>query len=245
MSRAAQIYDFTLAAGGSFEILAEGSYYRILSATGSIEVRRDGGSRLAPMLPGQGERDEFQRLTLRDLSGAPNTGFIIVADGTFIDDRITGEVSVIDGEKARTIAGGNYMAAMFSAAVAAQHSHAQLWNPSSNTRIVVNQLDVTSSVAQQIGVSRHNAALTSVSAGTIINKLLSSAAVGMGQSRFQSNATIIPTIVGKRVNVQANQTILYPLRGPIVIPPGWGLTIWGYTVNADVTANADVFEELI
>lgn len=87
-SRAAQIYDFTLTAGGVQTILAEGSYYRILSSTGTLEVRRDGGSRLGPISAGQGERDEFQRLTLRDLSGAPNSGFVIVADGTFVDDTV-------------------------------------------------------------------------------------------------------------------------------------------------------------
>ena len=68
-------------------------------------MRPDGGSSLSPLYAGQGQRKEFQRLTVTDKSGAANVVLIIVADDDFIDDRITGEVSVIDGSKARTKTG--------------------------------------------------------------------------------------------------------------------------------------------
>jgi uncharacterized protein YegP (UPF0339 family) len=88
-SRAAQIYDFALAAGETQVILTEGSYYKIASATGAINVRRSNGSMLAGLMPGQGERDQdFNKLTITDASGAPNVGRIIVADRTFVDDRL-------------------------------------------------------------------------------------------------------------------------------------------------------------
>lgn len=88
MGRATQTYDFTLTAGGSQVLNVEGSFYRIQSATGNVEVRRDGGSVLGPLTVGQGERAEFRRLTLRDLSGGANSGRILVADGSFIDDTV-------------------------------------------------------------------------------------------------------------------------------------------------------------
>jgi hypothetical protein len=89
-SRAAQVYDFTLGAGETQTLLCDGSYYKILSATGALNVRRSNGSLLPGLMPGQGERDQdFHALTITDASGAPNAGKIVVADRTFIDDRLT------------------------------------------------------------------------------------------------------------------------------------------------------------
>lgn len=83
------LYDFTLAAGGSQIILADANMYKVLTSTGDISVTRDGGATIKPLRAGRGEKNvEFQRLTLRDLSGAPNSGTILVGDSDFIDDTI-------------------------------------------------------------------------------------------------------------------------------------------------------------
>src|SRR5207253_5023923 len=98
----------------SFPQLAIGSYFKVLSATGTFEVTGDAFGQLGALLPGQGlrlEEGQFTRLTFRDTSGAPNLLYVLVAGDGFIDDRITGEVSVIDGEKARTLAGGMFAGA--------------------------------------------------------------------------------------------------------------------------------------
>lgn len=90
MSRkATALYDFTLTAGGSFDLPVDASFYKILTSTGDISVTRDGGSTVKPMRAGRGERGvSFTKLTLRDLSGAPNSGTIIVGDSGFIDDTV-------------------------------------------------------------------------------------------------------------------------------------------------------------
>lgn len=83
------LYDFTLTANGSFVILADADFYKVLTSTGDISVTRDGGATIKPLRAGRGERNvPFQRLVLKDLSGAPNSGTILVGDSDFIDDTI-------------------------------------------------------------------------------------------------------------------------------------------------------------
>ncbi len=83
------LYDFTLTAGGAQIILADANMYKVLTATGDISVTRDGGATIKPLRAGRGERNvAFQRLMIKDLSGAPNSGTILVGDSDFIDDTI-------------------------------------------------------------------------------------------------------------------------------------------------------------
>jgi hypothetical protein len=83
------LYDFTLTAGGSHRIEADANFYKILTATGDVSITRNGGSTVKPMRAGRGERNvDFLTLTIKDLSGAPNSGTILVGDSDFIDDTI-------------------------------------------------------------------------------------------------------------------------------------------------------------
>ncbi len=84
-------YPFTLNAGATLSLPIEGDYFRIQSATGAIDVTVDGVGTLPDLLNGQGLKNvPFKRLTLKDKSGATNTGFILVAFDEFIDNRTYG-----------------------------------------------------------------------------------------------------------------------------------------------------------
>lgn len=86
-----QVYDFNLAAGGAQTILAGGAYLRILTATGAVDVVVEGKGTMPNLLAGQGLKDlPFQRVVLRDKSGAPNSGTILVASSEFVDNRLFG-----------------------------------------------------------------------------------------------------------------------------------------------------------
>lgn len=86
-----QVYDFNLTAGGSQTILAGGAYLRILTATGAVDVIVEGKGTMPNLLAGQGLKDlPFQRVVLRDKSGAPNSGTILVASSEFVDNRLFG-----------------------------------------------------------------------------------------------------------------------------------------------------------
>lgn len=90
-----QVYDFNLAAGGAQTILAGGAYLRILTASGAVDVSVEGKGTMPNLLAGQGFKDlPFNRLVLRDKSGAPNTGTILVASSEFVDNRLFGSFTI-------------------------------------------------------------------------------------------------------------------------------------------------------
>ena len=84
-------YDFTLTSGGAAVLLVEGEYFRIQSATGAVDVTVEGAGTLPGLLVGQGLKDTpFKRLVIKDVSGGPNVGQIMVASKEFVDNRTYG-----------------------------------------------------------------------------------------------------------------------------------------------------------
>lgn len=242
MTRSARIYDFSLTAGQSKEILAEGSYYRILTSTGAVEVRRDGGSMLGPIYAGQGERAEFKRLQLRDLSGAGNVGLVIIADDSFIDDRITGEVSVIDGGKSRTLAGQAFFGYANGTAAAANYMHAQLWNPAgSGKNVIVKSIGVSCATAQAVQIRTLASAMT-LSGGNAANKRAGGPS-SSAEVRNQVNATILGTTPLATILVTANTMFSLTFAEPVVLVPGYGLHTNATVVNTDLPTNYEFIEE--
>jgi hypothetical protein len=94
-------YDFNLAANGSQVVYAVGKYLKLLSATGGISVRVDGGSSL-PMTVGQGleleDGETWSEITITDTSGLANAGKLFIGAGRFTDQSlaISNEVSIAD-----------------------------------------------------------------------------------------------------------------------------------------------------
>lgn len=87
------IYTFDLAANGPYRLLVAGEYFKILSATGPVDVQSDFG-RLNSLVTGQGlAKNPFSSLYFTDVSGAPNTLRVLVGDSDFIDG-VTGDVNV-------------------------------------------------------------------------------------------------------------------------------------------------------
>ena len=245
MARAANIYTLSLTANQTKEILADAGMYKVLSLTGTIRINRTNGNALTPMLAGQGEREDFQRISVTDLSGAANTVVILVADKDFIDDRVYGEVSVIDGEKARTLAGGMYMGTCASAAVVAQLAHCQLWNPIPTKNLIVTQLSVMSTSLSQIGIGFYNVALATDNTATSIQNKKQGAPAASAQSRAAASAASLISVVGQTLYVLANVTQPWPIKGAIVVPPSQGLTLYSGTVNQSMVANFEWFEEAV
>lgn len=246
MARSAKIYDFTIPAGGSFTLLVEGSFYRIQQATGALEVRRDGGSGIGPIYPGQGERDEeFKRLTLIDKSGSANAGFIVVSDGSFVDDRITGEVSVINGEKSRTLAGAMYIGNASAFAVGAQYSHCQLWNPTTNKNLIVGALNFSTSTAQAVGLGFNAVQLNTDQTGNLVMNKKQGGAATAAQVRAGNYVGSIVPVNGFQGYMPANLITNFQPQGVIVVPPGTGLTAWAQTPNTALITGFEWFEESI
>lgn len=91
--RPVAVYTFTIAANAPYRIPASGSSFKILAATGAVEVKGDWG-KIDSCSVGQGiNGTDFAYLVLTNLTGAPNTIRLIVGDAGFIDN-ITGVVGV-------------------------------------------------------------------------------------------------------------------------------------------------------
>ena len=80
-----QFYDFTIPANGAYTLTVGGDYFKIMRALGPVSIRSSFGE-LKKLVAGQGLEDSpFDRLELRDESGAANAVSIFIGDRKFID----------------------------------------------------------------------------------------------------------------------------------------------------------------
>lgn len=253
-----KIYDFTLTAGGSQRILVQGDYVRVMSSTGAVEIVTD-LIRIGPIVAGQGQKNTpFQWVTINDKSSAGNVGTILIADSDFVDQTILGAVSVngtvnisgsvstIDGEKARTLAGGMYAGAAAIGAVAAQYANCQLWNPvGSGKNLIVVQADAGSPTASNpvyLGTTIQCATLYAYPGG---NKKIAGGVANVAQLRVENRVASDPYTFGilKNIFVGASMTSTWLMKGAIVVPPGCGFNCSQATANAQLNCNFEWFEE--
>lgn len=244
MTRAAKIYDFTLAALGTSELLVEGSMYRLMRCTSDLEVRRDGGSGVGPLLAGQGEKAEFKRLTLIDRSGAPNVGTILIGDDTFIDERIIGLVDVIDGGKVRTFTALSFVGGYYANASGGQYSALQLLNPAGSGRnLVCTQINYSRKTVWGVYLSRYNTPMTEDRSVNITNKLIGAAAP-VAQLRRGWFGAIVGNVF-TYAHLADSFVSLLKFADPMIIPPGAGIAAVCDSVNVEFAATFEWYEEAI
>lgn len=245
MARAAQIYKFTCTANGSDILLVSGGFYKVLSATGTIKISREGGSAIGPILPGQGERENFNRLTILDTTGAANTGYILIADASFEDTRVYGEVGVVDGGLARTMANAGFGGMVELAGSVGNYSHLQLFNPVANPRnLVVSRLLISSgSVDPVVLIRAYNGALTTLSGNPNPNsKKIIVGANSTAELRTQVNATLLGTGVNNAFYGLSKTPISIDFKEPMVLTPNTGLLVVNTVVNSHIMATFDFNE---
>ncbi len=87
MTTPAKTWTFDVPANGSFRLPVKGTFFKILSCMGLLDVRSDAIS-LEGRLAGDGQKDyPFDYLTFTDKSGAVNTVSIVTADAEFINSQ--------------------------------------------------------------------------------------------------------------------------------------------------------------
>ena len=246
MARAAQIYKFDLAAGASSVMLVEGGFYKVLSASGTIKVSREGGSAIGPILPGQGEREDFKRLTINNTSGAANAGFILIADRSFEDTRVYGEVSVIDGELARSKNGTAFWGFSSPGPVAGTYPCGELWNPVGTGRRVIVR-DIAFSTLGAAGVGQYSLTRTTANQFGVgaVNAKSSAMAVSLAGRIGQGNPVAIPGFSAELAYVLANTLLARTYIPPIICEPGAGLIISNNQAGSQMLSMFQFTEEEI
>jgi hypothetical protein len=238
-----QRYPFAMAANGVFILPCTGTRFLISSSLGAVNVRLDIGGRLANIQAGEGYKGrQFQGLEISDASGAVNTGWILVADDDYTNNRVVGEVSVIDGGKARTLSNRALSYWTQKGQIAAEYSAVQLWNPAgSGANLIIEKITIASLINTGFSHAQHNVALAAV-LGTPMSKLLGAVSASVCQPRAASAAAMAGQAFAISNGAASNSIIFQPPE-PIVVPPGWGHIVWGQALNADISATWDWFEE--
>jgi hypothetical protein len=240
-------YDFTLIAGQSQVLEVRGSYFKYKGGLGAIRVTPSSGGPV-DLLPGQGMSGiAFERLTIKDLTGNANMGFVLAGDGKWDDDRITGTVEVLEGGKARTLAGMAFCATVETGAVdAAMLGRAAIFNPvDSVKRIVVEAIGLSSPYAQKCNMFAMSAMLAT-DAGPGASKDFISAKTSV--ARLSTGQVSIPgpgPAARWQLSVIANGRDVWTPKEPIVLAPGSGIVLWSQTQGVYFAASFEWFEESI
>lgn len=239
-----RIYSFRIDAGGTFPLEVQGENFLIRSSSGPVSVRWQRGY-LANLLAGQGQDvpEGFARLDLSNTGSIAVYGDIIISDENFKDKRITGDVSVIDGEKARTLGGGGFMGHV-TCGVALQYPAVQLFNNSTTNNLIVTGLSASLDVAGSIYLFGSGTILA-VGAATPANALIGSAAASSALLRSEGFAVWPPNPYNilKSFTIGAASPEEIRLSRPIVVPPAFGLNVIGAPVSANLSGNFEWFEE--
>lgn len=239
---AAESKTFTIR-GGRFEILE--SAYPV-----DVSFQDDNGAELtngkAQNIGAGSYRDApFGRLVIT--SSQAQQIKILISDGDAGTRSIAGTVQVVDGGKARTLAGVAFFGYTYSGSQNGNFAHAQILNPEgSGVRMVIEQIGVGAFADDVVRLGSYGTALANLHAVTAQNKHVGAGAASVAQMRWQEMAGLLAINTWMMdIYVKAKQTQTIKLSEPIVLNPGRGLVVQGYLANATVNANYEWYEEKI
>jgi hypothetical protein len=250
-----QAYDINLAPAGSqgstqiIEATAQiCDFLTSGSAFDQIEVRPNFTQGAAVLNLGQGF--DFGALVDRWLivnKGATAiAGKVVLSSSGFRNFRISGDVNVLDGSKSRTLNGSAFAGNGGGNATAGQYAVGQLWNAAANSnRVVVEQISIIAAGASGVNVAvliRNANEAGSVLQGQGISKK-GGGAVAQAAMYSLSTATIVPAGNLMQLAAPSNGFATFKFSEPVVLPPGYGLTVWSYTLNATMGAQFEWYEE--
>ncbi|WP_422648632.1 hypothetical protein OJJOAM_000244 [Cupriavidus sp. H18C1] len=243
-----QQYDLNIPAGGAQSIDVTGDRVQFLSAIdpfAQIEIRPNFAQGNITLRPGQGFRfsEPVQRWVVYNRGALPLSGYLLIGSGDFFDQRISGTVDVIDGAKARTLAGIAFNAFVSQPSTASVYSRIQLWNPAGSGRNVVLERIAMLGIADN---GAHLRYVTAPLANLMCNGI--SKKTGGAQSVVEFRADTTPTAslspdIMVALTYQGSTTKEYVPSEPFYIAPGYGLTLWGTIQNASLGSNFEWYED--
>lgn len=253
MTIAAKIYPITIPASGSFRLPVTGTMFKVLSSTNTFRVICNTVGAIGAIQPGQGIRQDskeppFTDLVFEDTSGAANNLQVLVADDSFIDDRISGEVSVVDGGKARSLAGQAFQMPLTGAALAANYTAVAIDNSAGTKNVIIKAYRCALTVAGFMNVNMGGTKPATLG-GALPLKVWDGGAFGGGVAvgRTGQNAADF-TATGSRLdvlNLPASQTVPIILQEPIVLRPGAYMIFQPASQNVGISVTIEGYEEAV
>lgn len=232
-----------------------GNFFRLKKLTGitsgsvSVTFAKDGQKIDVDLTAiDAGDRAEFPGGfdTFTVTSTEAQTVTMQVMRGLVGSDRITGEVSVISGERARAFGRTAFMLGIFQGATAAQYSQAQLWNPgASGKNLFLNQLEIycTTVAVASVELQASAAALATL-IGNGTNKYMGGA---VSAAEVRRTAAAYPggaNLAYFSLEV-ISKSVFYKFTEPLCIPPGTGVTLILQPVNNFFGGAYEWFEEAV
>ena len=252
-----QYYDFNAQkTGASFPVASPGRFLYYLSgsaggADSTIAVRAGNTGQSVLLKPGQSVRlaDSDKTVDTWFISNyakaQPILGQLLVGDGFFDDNRISGSVEVSDGGKARTLGGSAFVGYALQAGTAGNLSQVMLYNNGNgNKNLFIEQISifVGTSAVQGIGMRAASASI----GGTLVtpkSKKIGSADSATAEIRCVSGA-VGGTVADTMMNISPSATI-FKCTEPILVPPGKGLLLFNGVANDSLGVNFEFFEEAV
>ncbi|MEW6258035.1 MAG: hypothetical protein AB1592_18940 [Pseudomonadota bacterium] len=237
-----------LTAGEQWVIGIVGDSVRVSASSYPVTVALYSGGREIGRMSGMEAGDYARGVKfdqVRIISADAQSVTVQVAGGGVGSDRVTGEVSVIDGAGARTKAGVAFFAGASAGAAAGFYSGVQLWNPAgSGKRIVVSRIFAGTAAGPSLMHVRSMTSALSVLDSSPSNKLIGGAA-SVSQVRKSSSEATIPGDLVMLFSMASSQKEAVELKEPVVLGDGFGLSVFVNAVNVTVTAAFELIEEAI
>lgn len=236
-----------LIAGNSLDIGIAGSFLRLSECAWPVTVVLEKGGRIigsmGKMLAGDYvEGVDFDAVTIINGPVGQSIG-VQISGGGAGSNRVLGEVSVIDGNYLKTIAGKAFMGVVGVGALAANYSNTQIFNPVGNTkRLVISQVSATSTVAGALFQLRSLGSGLSTLNGVGVSKNIGGGA-SLAELRSVQAASLSGSLLGQW-NMVANTPFIYKCVEPVVLEPGKGLILANAALNADISATFEWSEEV-
>lgn len=162
--------------------------------------------------------------------------------------RVSGDVSIIDGEKNRTLGGGMFAGAAICGNGGANYSNTQLWNPLGTGKNLV----VTAASAALFGGSGavnycfSNVMLNAASVNAVANKK-AGAVGGVALLRRELTAAVGSngSAILRNETLPSTTSLQWVIKGALIVPPGYGLQIASEVTNFSLNTSLEWFEEVI
>ncbi|MDT7522035.1 hypothetical protein RAE21_06365 [Rhodoferax sp. TBRC 17198] len=247
MNKFLELITVPIAAGGQSRFELSGDYFEIIDSAYPVTVLLEdrNGAQIGRMSGAEASyflRDTpYTAITIE--SAKAQTVRIAFGSGEAGTRRTAGVVQVVDGGRARTIAGAAFISTISQTSSASNFAHVQLWNPSgSGKNLILKSLFSTVAVS---GVSNYRA--TNAPMAVLVSNGVSKrigGGVSAAELRRDSLASGLATPILAGFFIQASAPVTYKLDEPLVIPPGQGLVnVSG--VNGDAQSTFEWFEETI
>lgn len=239
------------AAGETKSFMINGEYLEILEAQYPCDVMLmdKAGAQLSIMKSSEASffsrpREGFQ--TVQIYSAQAQTIRVFIGSGDAGTRRISSTVQIVDGNKARVMAGGAYAWRTVAGASAGNVSMVQLWNPpGSGKRVIVDSLHVSSSVPSSVYFGIDGNALSANSSIVPYNMASGGASSASTLAKFQYVPALQALNWFGSLSFSAGGNNPVPLVRPFILNPGSGLVLSTDSVNDTLGGFAQFFEETI